>query len=235
MVTIMGVPDMSGSRVKHEVPEPAARPRRTVSVYDKMQEARERRAALLNATEPANLPRQATAALPTSSPNSPEQEPAPTSSRFPEIPPASPEVLEVPSRSAGTKWTIRALVILLAVLVGIAVHMASTERIGPGPEITPPVASLSQPAMGQEIPIPAGPGADPAIAATTAPLAPPRVILPEHPRAGLGETRPKGPVIADSVDLPVMPAVSASALVVLPNEVLPPERPDFRATGQSGG
>ena len=63
----------------------------------------------------------------------------------------------------------------------------------------------------QPIPIPAGLGADPAIAATTAPLAPPDVMLPEHPRAIPSETRPKGPIIADSVDLPVMPAVSASA------------------------
>ena len=226
---------MSGHRVQHEVPEPATRPRRTVSVYDKMQEARERRAALLSASEPANLPEQATTAQPTSSTDAPGPKTEPALPRFPEIPPASPGAIPEHGRGAGTKWTIRALVILLAVLVGIAVHMSGSDRIGPGPQIPPPVASPSQPAAGQPIPIPAGLGTDPAIAATTAPLGPPDVMLPEHPRAVPGETRPKGPVIADSVELPVMPAVSASALVVLPNEVLPPERPDFLATGQSGG
>lgn len=228
---------MSGRIVNSDVPKAVGKSRRTVSVYDKMQEARERRAALLSVSDPANLPRAATPARPVSEPVPSAAEHERPSPPMPEVPATAPEAESRPAHRPGvaTKWTIRALVVLLAVLVGIAAHMAGSERIDPGPQIAPPVASLPQPAMGPPMLIQTTRGADPAIASTTAPPAPPGAVVPELPRAAVGETRPRGPEIADSIDVPIMPAVSASALVVLPNEVLPPERPDFTATGQSGG
>ena len=53
---MLGVPDLSGRNLKSLEGSDGHAPRRTLSSYDKMQEARARRAALLEAGDPANLP-----------------------------------------------------------------------------------------------------------------------------------------------------------------------------------
>ena len=59
VASMLGVPDMSGRNLKSLQGTNGHAPRRALSTYDKMQEARARRAALFGEGDPANLPRPA--------------------------------------------------------------------------------------------------------------------------------------------------------------------------------
>lgn len=222
---------MSGIRVKPDIPTAAPQPRRTVSVYEKMQEARERRAALLSASEPANLP--TAARLDTT----PELKPEPIELRdtVAETVVFGPEPEKAPARRSATKWTIRGLVVLLAALVTIAVFTAKVPSPGPGPVFAPPLASLSDPALGAPLLVVVSPTPDQIVVPAPVPEVLPVVTAAPVPAPAPAPPQQKGPELTDTIAIPAPPSATPAALITLPNDILPPERPEFTSADQTNG
>ena len=222
---------MSGRNVRPVVEGTAEKPRKTVSVYDKMQEARARRAALLNASEPANLP---TAARTHTAPE-PKAEPiAPTDTVAGTVL-VEPETEQATANRSVTKWTIRGLVVLLVVLVGFAVFTALPQRPGLGPDFAPPLANLYEPALGAPLLVTVAPKSDRIVFPAPVPAVLPDVTAAAVPGPAPAPPQQKGPELADTIAIPVPPSATPAALITLPNDILPPERPDFASADRANG
>ncbi len=189
---------MSGHGVNQKVLAPPRELRRTVTVYERMEAARARRAALLGPSNPANLPRQARA--------EPEAPPAPVE------PVVQPEETLPATDRRVVPWLVRGLVILLAVLIAIALLTASPRVISlPQPDFAPPLPALAAQGLGGPllVTIPAS-APPPGTGAAPAPLRPFRedVAYVLVSRAPLE----RGPAVFEAIDTLAPPPVRPSGL-----------------------
>ena len=145
-----GIPDMSGSKLKSHPPVAEEQLRRRVSVYDKMEAARTRRAAVLKASDPANLPTAAPPRTVLPEPAMPKTDPSPLPSLGPFASFAAHEDTEPAGRTT-PKGLFRVLTVLLVALAAAAVFTLETQPPISEPEFGPPLASLANVGAGSPL------------------------------------------------------------------------------------
>ncbi|MEQ9037894.1 MAG: hypothetical protein RIE24_06030 [Silicimonas sp.] len=220
---------MYSSNVSPKVREEVSQPRRTVSVYEKMQEARARRAALMGTSEPANDPSAAPRAEPR--PAAPVADLAPKVGVSPVTPASTPE----PDRTPGSrlKWIIRGLTGLLVVLVAIAINTAQFARPGPGPRFAPPAVSLMPQNTGAPFLGTVGRWADPQIS-PPAHTSLADAATGQAPDLSTAPPAAPAPDFVTFVDTPVAPQAQPSGVVTLSDDLRPPARPESIGTDETG-
>lgn len=225
------MPDKSVGNVTTISQGSARRTRKTVSIYDRVEEARERRASVLG-SQPANISSAAPARKPRAVNPEPVQVPvqvqAPEPEQIAELPApeaqTSPLPDTAPARSA-TRWTIAGLTALLLILTGIALTRIEAEPPVLAPEFNPPIVSLTPQAYGPPLLATVSHGNDQSVKiGDPAMLA--GLSAGRSPAVDTAVPAPKAPALMEIVDGPRSPAANPAALVVLPNDLRPPERPD---------
>ena len=143
---------MSAGNVTSITEGAARRARKSVSFYDKMEEARARREEVLS-RRPANISSAAPQApgrtKPAERPLSRVEQSAPDA--LPIEAPAEETPAAVPEAVAAgqtVKWTIRALSLTLVILIGIALFRTEAQPPAVPPEFSPPQVSLTSQAFG---------------------------------------------------------------------------------------
>lgn len=200
--------------------ESADKPRKSVSVYDKLAEARERRAEVLAATQPANLP---TAAYPHREASRPAPTVEPSLREVPEVP-ELPKTGK-PTATPTSHWLARALTVLLVILVVAAAMHFRTGPEGPGPAFAPPEVSLSDAGTGERLDTVNASRADQVIPMPSAPSLR-RSDPGELPTVLTAAPALRGPVVIDTVEVPEIPSARPAGIVTLSNNFRPPHRPD---------
>lgn len=218
----------------------ARRARKTVSFQDKLEEARERRAATLS-RQPANNPGPAAPAAPTTlhlvhprptspeAPVGPETASAEPAGRGATAPPAV-ETAEETSRATGLTWTIRSLTALLLLLTGLAVHQVSSTPGALAPDFAPPLARLSSQAFGPPLLASVSHRTDRPLRSVDRVALAPATPAPA-PVLRTAAPAPRGPAVMPSVVAPALPRAAPAAVVVVPSNLRPPERPSRAASG----
>lgn len=201
---------MSGSRSAQKSSAAGQAPRRAASQYDKMQDARARRAAVLEARDAANLP------VATGKKTEPEpQAMADSGPEEPLAPPAeqaTPESVAPPERRRPV-WVIRVLFLLLIALIAVAVARYRPPEPETAPDVSSATDALSLPGLGtpsfiavsREQPLPAPQPPRQALAAPFPDGSPTRPILPAS----------AGPSVADEIDALSPPPARPADLVIL--------------------
>lgn len=212
----------------------ARRGRKSVSFQDKLEEARERRAVALSRQPMSDpLPSQAApgpriplrevttpvAAPATIEPVAPPRDEA--AARI-ETPQNEPERQK--TTGMGLKWMIRGLTVLLLALSGIALSRLPSQTPALPPDFSPPLASLTAQAYGPPLLATISYRNDrPLRTVEGARLADPAPV--SVPVVRTAAPAPRGPKLMPTIDTPVPPRAIPATLVVLPNDVRPPERP----------
>ena len=218
--SMLGVPDMSGRNLKSLQGTDGHAPRRTLSTYDKMQEARARRAALFEAGDPANLPGPAQSPDPEPIPDTSQTEPDETSTPLPAerhaYTPVAPleDYPEPMKRGSGSRKLILSLFILLIVLVGIAVYNIRTAEPVFEPTFAPPQVELGATGTGSPLLVAVGVGKDRSIKSGTHPYLA-TVSADRLPLSSTTPPLPAGPELFDDVETPQTPTRFPSGLTAI--------------------
>ena len=208
----------------------ARRGRKTVSFHDKLEEARERRAVALS-RQTSDGERVAMAAPAPLRPARAAPAPiAATEAAEPVAPEPEPPTLAEDTYPADaptgqrTKWIIRGLTVVLLVLTGAAIHQLPSEPRALPPDFSPPVVRLSAQAYGPPLLASVSYRIDrPLRAVERLPL--PDALPGAAPALRISAPAPRGPQLTPFVAAPAAPSATPAILVVLPNDVRPPERP----------
>ena len=220
---------MSGRNLKSLQGTDGHAPRRTLSSYDKMQEARARRAALLESGDPANLP--GPAQPPESEPplEAIQTEPVDTStppeadrSAFAPISPVE-DYSEPTKRGSGTRALILGLFTLLIVLVGIAAYNIRTTDPVFGPSFAPPQVELGPIGTGNPLLVATGGWDDSSVSFSINELLA-SVSSDRLPLTPVTPPLPAGPELFDDVKAPQTPTRFPSGLTAITGK-RPPGRP----------
>lgn len=219
-------------------------PRRGMSVHDKMEEARARRAALLQAGTPANTTKAVSRATPRVARRERKASVAPVSTAVTELPPASiaekpapavaiapPEVSRAaaaPRAAATGRMTAFLSSGLSLLLLGLGVLVYSViDRPTPvsAPEFAPPRVSLLPTGLGEPLLLSLPGSLEPAGDAVPrqAVVAPPEPVVERVPADTLASNR--GPRLADSVTPPVQPDARPASIMILKETARPRIRP----------
>ena len=241
---------MSGHSHKSNFEKPtrtetsARDPRRGMSVHDKMEEARARRAALLQAGTPANTPKAVSRATPRVARRERKASVAPAYAAVTELPPAPiaqnpapavaiapPEVSQAaaaPRAAASGRMTAFLSSGLSLLLLGLGVLVYSvTDRPTPvsAPDFAPPRVSLLPTGLGEPLllSLPGSPQPAGDAVPRQAVVAPPEPAVERAPADTLATNR--GPQLADSVTPPVQPEALPASILILTESVRPRIRP----------
>lgn len=206
---------MSGRTIRHRETGETERQRKGVSVYDKLADARERRAEVLAASRPAN---ETTPVKSRKAPAVPEPAKPETTAK------SDPDTVKH-NGNRGPRQLIWALSLLLIGLVVTALVAARTDTSLPVPAFSLQLGGLLTPEDHSNLSLPL-PQAFPfrPISLATAPLLP-RTGPDDPPASSPAAPAPRGPSVTDSVQPPQPPQTGPAGILTLTNEIRPQRRP----------
>lgn len=230
VASMLGVPDMSGRNLKSLQGTNGHAPRRALSTYDKMQEARARRAALFGEGDPANLPRPAQPCEPDVAPELAQPDAVDkkthTESRRPAFAPLAPADSETPppKKGAAIRNLILGLTSLLIVLIAIAAYNIRAAEPVFVPSFAPPLVELGASGAGSPLLVSVSAWNDRTVR-FGAHLRLDTVSADRLPLSTTTPPLPAGPLLFDDVETPQTPTRFPSGLTAISGK-RPLSRPD---------